>query len=373
MHIARVETIPLRLPVKAPLVESGGTFAAFDHVIVKLHADDGRIGLGEVEAYPSFERPGVETQAGILAIIRDHLGPAVLGESPFDLGRIWARMDKAVNSYWRVKAAIDIACHDLMGQKLGVPVVDLLGGKLRDSYVVEGVGYGISIGEPEEVARQAKDAVARGYRQLELKAGETPARDAARLRLVRAAIGREIPIKIDFNGFYDTKTAIRLIRELEEYGIEWIEQPARPWDLEGLAMVRNAVMTTIVVDESAETPEEMMRVVRAGAADAVHVKPTIKGGFTMARRIVAIAEAGGLSIVPGTSAPSGVGMAAAQAFICASRELSGGAHGSPLDILVDDVITEPIPADSTRVHARTGVGLGIALDEAKIAKYRADR
>ena len=372
MRIARVETIPLHLPVKTPLVESGGSFTKFDHVIVKLHADDGRVGLGEVEAYPSFERPGVETQDGILAIIRDHLGPALLGESPFDLARIWTRMDRAVDSYLRVKAALDIACYDLMGKKLGVPVIDLLGGRAREDYVVEGVGYGISIGEPKDVAAIAKSAVARGYRQLELKAGERPERDAARLRLVREAIGKDIPIKIDFNGFYDTKTAIRLIRELEGYGVQWIEQPAKPWDLEGLAMIRQAVTALIVVDESVESPHDMMRVARAGAADAVHIKPTIKGGFTTARKIAAIAEAAGIAVVPGTSAPSGVGMAAAQAFIASYPALSGGAHGSPLDILVEDVITEPIPADATTVLPRTGPGLGIELDEAKIAKYRVD-
>ncbi|MBI4190503.1 MAG: mandelate racemase/muconate lactonizing enzyme family protein [Betaproteobacteria bacterium] len=372
MRVVRVETIPLRLPLKIPLVESGGTFSKFDHVLVKLRADNGLVGLGEVEAYPSFERPGVETQEGIVAIIRDHLGPAVMGQSPFDLIAIWKRMDKAVDSYLRVKAALDIACYDLMGRELGIPVSDLLGGRVRESYVVEGVGYGISIGEPAEVAAAAKAAVARGYRQLELKAGdERPERDLERLHLVRKAIGRDVPIKIDFNGFYDTKTAIRLIREMERLGVQWIEQPVKAWDLEGLAMIRNAAATTIVVDESIESPQDMMRVVRHGAADAVHIKPTIKGGFTTAKKIAAIAEAAGVAIVPGTSAPSGVGMAAAQAFIASCPVLSGGAHGSPLDILVEDIVTEPIPADSTMVRVRTEPGLGIELNERAVAKYRA--
>lgn len=372
MLIARVETIPLRLPLKAPLIESGGTFSSFDHVLVKLHGDNGLVGIGEVEAYPSFERPGVETQDGIVAIIRDHLGSAVVGQSPFDLTAIWLRMDHAVDSYLRVKAAIDIACYDLMGKALGVPVVRLLGGCVRSNYIVEGVGYGISIGEPAVVAETARAAVERGYRQLELKAGDSnPGRDVERLRLVREAIGRDIPIKIDFNGFYDPKTAIRLIREMQAFGVQWIEQPAKPWDLEGLAMIRNAVEPIIVVDESVESPHDMMRVARAGAADAVHIKPTIKGGFTIARKIAAVAEAAGIAIVPGTSAPSGVGMAAAQAFIGSCKVLSGGAHGSPLDILVEDIVTEPIPSDSTIVHVRTQVGLGIELNEVAVDKYRA--
>lgn len=371
MKITRLEAIPLHLPVKNVLVESHGSFSWFDHVVIKLHADDGLFGLGEVEAYPSFERVGAETQAGIVAVLHDYLAPPLIGVSAFDLNLIWKKMDEAVVGYWRVKAAIDNALYDLMGKRLGLPAYELIGGKVRDHYVVEGVGYGISIDEPEKVARIAKDAVKRGYRQLELKAGDKrPERDVERLRLVREAIGKDVPIKIDFNGYYDTKTAIRLIRAMEPLGVQWIEQPAKYWDLEGLAMVRNAVTTTIVVDESVESPQDMMRVIRAGAADAIHIKPTIKGGLTTARKIAAVAEAGGVMIVPGTSAPTGVGMAAAQAFIATCADLSGGTHGSPSDTLVEDIVKNPIPADATIVHVPTGPGLGIELDEKVVAKYR---
>ncbi len=371
MRIVKLETSPLRLPVKEPLVESGGTFSVFDHVVVKLHTDIGVFGLGEVEAYPSFERPGCETQEGIVAILRDYLAPAVVGENPFDIALIWKKMDRAVEAYWRVKAGIDIALYDLLGKHLGVPSYNLLGGKVRDSYVVEGVGYGMSIDEPRKMAEVAEKAVARGYRQLELKAGdERPERDIERLRLVREAIGKDIPIKVDFNGFYETKTALRLILAMEPLGIQMVEQPAKYWDLEGLALIRNNVTTTIVVDESVETPQDMMRVIRAGAADAVHIKPTVKGGLTMAKKIAAVAEAAGIGIVPGSSAPSGVGMGAVRAFIATCPHLAGGTHGSPSDTLVEDIVTAPIPADTTEVHIPSEPGLGVTLDEEKIWKYR---
>lgn len=373
MRVKRMEIIPLHLPVKHALIESGGSFSWFDHVIVKVHADNGVYGLGEVEAYPSFERLGVETQDGIVSVLRDHLGPLLVGESPFDLNAIWKKMDDAMVGYWRVKAAIDNALHDLLGKHLGVPAYDLLGGRVRDRYVVEGVGYGISIDEPKTVARIAKDAVDRGYRQLELKAGDrNPERDIDRLRMVREAIGREIPIKIDFNGYYDAKTAIRLIHEMERLSVQWIEQPAKYWDLESLAMVRNATTVTIVADEPVESPQDMMRVIRANAADAIHIKPTTKGGLTTARRIAAIAEAAGIAIVPGTSAPTGVGMAAARTFIAICPHLSGGAHGSPSDVLVEDIVMNPIPAHSTYVEIPDAPGLGIELDETIVRKYRTD-
>ena len=372
MKIDYLEIIPLHLPVKAPLVESGGSFDWFDHVVVRIHADNGTTGLGEVEVYPSFERMGAETQAGVVAMLRDFLAPAIVGLSPFDINAAWQRMDRAVVGYFRVKAAIDNALYDLCGKHLGIPAYDLLGGRVQEGYVVEGVGYGISIDEPEIMATKAREAAEHGYRQLEFKAGDAadPSRDVKRLRLVREAIGSEIPIKIDFNGFYETKTAIRIIREMEPFGVQWIEQPAKYWDLDGLARVRNAVNTTIIADEPVDDHHDMMRVIWAKAADAVHIKPTVKGGLTMARKIVAVAEAAGVAIIPGTSAPTGIGMAAAQAFVAICPELSGGAHGSPSDILVEDIVTEPIPAGSTYIRIGNRPGLGIELDEKVVAKHR---
>jgi L-alanine-DL-glutamate epimerase-like enolase superfamily enzyme len=372
VKIDHVEIIPLNLPLIEPLVESHGTFSAFDHVVLRIHGDTGVCGLGEVEAYPSFERIGCETQAGIVSVLKEQLVPAITGLDTANINAVWCAMDEAVVGFMRVKAGIDNALYDLNGKALGVPAYQLLGGKVQDGYVVEGVGYGLSIGDPEIVAAKAKKAAERGYRQLELKAGDAvdPARDVERLRQVRKAIGRDIPIKVDFNGFYDTKTAIGLIREMEEYGVQWIEQPAQYWDLDGLARVRDAVGVTVVADESVDNEHDLMRVIAAGAADAIHIKPTIKGGLTTARKLMWIARAAGLQIVPGTSAPTGVGMAAAHAFIATCPHLSGGAHGSPSDILVTDIVERPIPAGSTYLEISDRPGLGIELNDEIVERYR---
>ena len=93
MRIVSLETIPLHIPVKVPLVESGGSFTEFNHVVIMIHTDKGVTGLGEVEVYPSFERPGVETQQGVLAILRDYLGPCLVGENPFNFEFIWLKME----------------------------------------------------------------------------------------------------------------------------------------------------------------------------------------------------------------------------------------------------------------------------------------
>jgi L-alanine-DL-glutamate epimerase-like enolase superfamily enzyme len=373
MKIEHVEIIPLHLPVKEPLVESHGRFSSFEHVVVRVHGSSGASGLGEVECYPSFERMGCETQAGVVSILNERIVPAIAGLDAANFNAIWRAMDHAVVGFLRVKAAIDNALYDLNGKVLGIPAHQLLGGKVQDGYVVEGVGYGLSLDDPERLAAKARKAVEHGYRQLEFKAGDAQdaARDVERLRLVREAIGQDVALKIDFNGFYDTKTAIRIIRAMEPFGVQWIEQPAKYWDLEGLAEVRRSVGVTVVADEPVDDEHDLMRLIRAGAADAIHIKPTIKGGLTTARKLLWLAEAAGLQIVPGTSAPSGVGMAAAQAFIAICPRLSGGAHGSPSDILVEDIVMDPIPAGSTYLTIPDRPGLGIELNEEVVERHRA--
>jgi muconate cycloisomerase len=121
------------------------------------------------------------------------------------------------------------------------------------------------------------------------------------------------------------------------------------------------------------TPKDVAAVIRAGAADGVHIKPTVKGGLTMGRRLAAVAEANGLLIVPGTNVPTGVGMGAAHALLASLREVHRGIHGSPLDALADDIVASPIPRDTTWVEIGSGPGLGFTLDEDKVTRYRADR
>lgn len=372
--ITAVDVIPLRIPFRHALTESVGRYEEVTHVLLELHSDAGVTGIGEVESYPLYERDGVEPQAGVVAILQSHFVPMLVGTSPFDIEATWRRMDEAVKGHLWIKAGVDIALYDLVGKLLEVPAYNLLGGACRRRVPVEGVGFGISLDEPERVAEIASEAVRRGFVELELKAGDVdPKRDIERVRLTRKAIGDKATIKVDVNRGYDVRTAIRVITAMEAFGIDMVEQPIAAWDLPGLAMVRRSIRTPLIVDESVSTPYDLAAVIRAEAADGVHIKPTVKGGLTMGRRIAAIAEAHGLLVVPGTNVPTGVGMGAAHAFVASLREVHRGIHGSPLDALADDIVTRPIAPDSTWVEIGDGPGLGVALDEEKVARYRADR
>jgi L-alanine-DL-glutamate epimerase-like enolase superfamily enzyme len=369
--ITGVETIPIRIPFRHILTESVGRYEEITPVVLKMHTDGGVTGIGEVESYPLYEREGVEPQSAVLAILHSHFIPLLVGADPFQIEALWSRMDEVVKGHLWVKAGIDIALYDLMGKALGVPAYDLLGGACRRRHPVEGVGFGISLDEPARVAEVAAEAVARGFSELELKAGDVdPRRDVERVRLTRRAIGDATRIKIDVNRGYDVRTAIRVITAMEEYGIDLVEQPIAGWDLEGLAMVRRSIRTPLIVDESVNTVHDLMAVIRHGAADGVHIKPTVKGGLTTGKRLAHLAEAAGLLVVPGTNVPTGVGMGAVHAFLASTREVHRGIHGSPLDALADDIVAKPIPPNTTWIEIGEAPGLGFDLDEAKVARYR---
>jgi L-Ala-D/L-Glu epimerase len=371
LKIEAIETIPVQLPVKYKLTVATGTYNTLTPVLVKITLNDGTVGYGEVQSSDSYDRIGVEPWRAVVQIIDETLRDALVGQNPFNIEQIWTIMDRAVQGHLWVKSGLDLALYDVLGRHLNVPVYDLLGGAVRHEFPVEGIGYGIPMDTPQDVAKMAADAVADGFVELELKVGdEDAALDIERVRLTREAIGDRATIKVDFNKGSDAKTAIRVIKAMEPFGIEWVEQPVDAWDLDGLRRVREAIDTPLIVDEAVNTAHDMLQVVRLGAADAVHIKPTIKGGLTGARRIATIAEAAGLFIIPGTLVPSGVGASASQTFLASWRTIHRGMHGSPLDLLAEDIVKNPFPARSHHIRVSDRPGMGFELDEAQVERFR---
>ncbi len=176
MKIASVGIYAIRLPLIRPFIVSYHAYRDMPTILVKVETDDGQIGYGE--ATPDEHVTG-ETWESTFAVLQYKLAPAVIGESPFQIERIHEKMSAAVYGCPAAKAAIDIACYDLMGKACGQPVYNLLGGKYHDSLAVP---YVISILDPEVMAREAADAVQAGYTTIKVKVGTDPVVDIERIR-----------------------------------------------------------------------------------------------------------------------------------------------------------------------------------------------
>ncbi|MCK2127012.1 mandelate racemase, partial [Thauera aromatica] len=238
MKITKVEVIPISTPMKRAQVMRGMTLSRIDGVLLKLHTDEGLVGIADAGDTSSWYRG--ETQDSISSMICDFFAPQVLlGEDPTKIEKIVGRMDVLTRDNNQAKATVDFALHDVVGKSLGVPVYQLLGGKTIDRIPL---GLVLGAGEPEAVAEEALAVLKEGFSFVKLKAGKGGLKDdIAMVAEVRRAVGDEVDLFIDVNGAWTYDQALTTIRALEKYNLSKIEQPLPAWDLDGMARLRGKV------------------------------------------------------------------------------------------------------------------------------------
>jgi L-alanine-DL-glutamate epimerase-like enolase superfamily enzyme len=197
VKITTVECIPVSIPFAKPMVMSGGPATKADAVVIKLHTDEGITGIAET-GDTSLWYMG-ESQDSIMYNLTNVFAPQMLvGEDPFNIETIVAKMDKATRSNSQSKAVVDYALHDLMGKALGVPVYKLLGGLSNPKIAL---AFVMSSGTAEEVGAEGKALVEAGFRALKLKVGaHAPDEDIEMIGALRAAVGSKVKVMIDTNG-----------------------------------------------------------------------------------------------------------------------------------------------------------------------------
>ena len=206
---------------------------------------------------------------------------------------------------------------------------------------------------------------------MKLKVGMAASVEEERQRVaaVRRSLGPDVRLRIDANGAWDTERAIATIRSLEEFALELVEQPVVDGDLDGMARVQQAVQTPIAADEAITGLAAARRVLERGAASVLVVKPMVVGGLRPARRIVELAKEAGVAAVVTTTIDAGVGVAAALHLAATLPEGSPACGLATGSLLADDLIVRPLEVRDGSMALPDGPGLGVELDEAKLARY----
>jgi len=366
MKITEIEAIPVSIPLKTDFGISGGVQTMAEHVIVKLHTDEGIVGLGEAATSPQY---GEETPESVYYTIKCYLEPALKGADPTNLALLHKIMDSAVHGNTFAKAAIDLAAYDVTGKYLGVPVYTLLGGKFKGKIPV---GQSIGIKEPKKAVEEVLEYVKEGFQSIKVKIGNDPEGDVKRVGMIREAIGYDIPLRVDANQGYSPDVAIKTLKAMEKYDLLLVEQPVPRWDLFGMAKVCEALDTPVLADETVYTPEDAINVVRMNAADIINIKIMKPGGLYKSLKIAAIAEAANIPLAIGSMVEMGVGTAAGAHFASACKNVNYPCDVKGPSLMVDDILKEPVIIKDGFTHVPEGPGLGIELDEDKIKKYRMD-
>jgi muconate/chloromuconate cycloisomerase len=374
MRIVRIEASAVQVELIKPYVTADSRKQGMTEkhsVVLRMFTDDGLCGIGESDPSPTFSP---ESPESVMQVIRHHTGPAVLGMAPDNLVALHVKMDSAVVDCPFAKAAIDVAAHDLLGQALGVPVYQLLGGRVRDQVPMI---WPIGSGTPEDNACEAVTKVEEGYGSLHIKLGALgPEEDIARVKAIREAVGKDIALMVDVNQGWDLSTAIRAVHRLEEFDLSMVEQPVPAWDLESMAKIQASVDLPISADESLYSPHRAMELVHRDAARVFSLKTGKCGGLFRTRQIAAIAEAAGLPCFVNSMIEMGISVAASLHLAASIPNLVEHGHALMSNLRIKDDILLP---DSFRYEGRNILipekckGLGIRLDEEKLERRTLNR
>lgn len=366
MRITDIQAIPIRIPLKHPFIIALGTLTHSNHVLVHMTDEEGRAGWGETTTFHSVY--GYDQKA-LYHVLQDHLIPAVRGLDLENMADLHARMDLAIPFNLMAKCGIDLAAHDLMGQRLQMPVYGWIGGKRVDRIPL---AMALGIDDPERMAARAEALVAEGCSVIKIKIGLDPDQDVRRVRAVREAIGSDIKLRADANQGYDRPSAMKVLRETEALDLEWLEQPLPCWDLQGLSMLAKASSTPIAVDESVYTAHDAQMVIGLEAADAVNIKLPRCGGLYRAQRIAAVCEAAGIPCFLGGCVETTPGTAAQAHFYAATPGVGSAAEMEGPWSYVDDVVKTPLVLEKGQILVPQGPGFGVEMDEEKVKRYRVD-
>jgi L-alanine-DL-glutamate epimerase-like enolase superfamily enzyme len=364
LKIMKVDVVPYGIPIKG-FVDAYTSFSTSNAVLVRITASDGTVGYGEACAWePEFYG---ETLESIMAAIGRYIAPKIIGLNPLDIGHVLSVVDALLARVTCVKEGIDLALHDLAGRVLDVPVYALLHGSFRDKIPIASE---IGIDTPEGMARKALDILRMGIRTLKIKGSADSEEDVKRVRAVREAVGADVALRLDPNAHWTAIGAIRAMRELEDCRLEYLEQPVPGLDLNGMERVRKSIGIPLMADESIWTPEDVVELARRGAADIINIKISKTCGLMMAKKVEAVADALGLQCVVGTEIEPGFSLAAKLHLAASLRKLTVACEFTEMSLLTDGILRPKVQLEDGCLRVPQGAGLGFALDEGALEKYR---
>jgi muconate cycloisomerase len=292
----------------------------------------------------------------------------VIGEDPRRIAHLVRKMDHALDGVEEAKAGLEMALWDIVGKALDAPVYQLLGGRVRERVPLS---YSVPFGEPKAMAEYALERVREGHRTVKVKVGNDPVTDVEAVQRVREAIGAEVRLRVDANMAWPTaKEAIRMIRAMEPWHLELVEQPLPPRELDAMAEVRRGIGVPLMADESLRTPRDAMEVVRRGAADIGNVYVSEAGGLLNASRIFAICEAAGIPCMIGSMPEFGIGTAAQIHLGVAMTNLGPDSDTCGVLYHAEDLLTRPLRIEGGYAYAPEGPGLGVEIDPAVLERWR---
>ena len=362
--ISKIEVFGIGMPLAGTFTSGGQSKNVTKCVVVRITDSDGAIGISSID--PSTRAKSPNTAPELAAAIRDKVGPALIGQDPGNINRLLEIAAKVTPAQPGAATGVELACIELICRRMGIALHDYVGGAVLDR--VEFNGW---VGElpADEAAAEAKRWRDSGFKSLKIKVGNEVAKDSARVMAVRDAVGKGMKLRMDANQQCTVDQALALCRAVKSCDMQLFEQPTPKDDLEGLARVRREGGIPIMADESISDHASLIRVIKADCADFVKFGIKQAGGLLQSARMLATAEAAGLPVVLGHGFGLDLSTMAEIMLGATSRNIVPGLECvGPLKV-VDTVATTRLDISRGSIALPSGPGLGIDLDDAKLAKY----
>jgi muconate cycloisomerase len=363
MRIVAIEPVVVDVPLKKPVHGVHGLTSVQRSVLVKVAADEGVEGWGDVDPTPGYS---LESAEAIYRTVR-MLGPALVGLDPLNIHGALAAMDALVTGRFEAKAAVEMALCDLKGRAIGLPLHSLLGGRVKDEVTLNAW---IGTVPPAQAAREAVEWLARGFTTAKIKVSGPSPEGVERVAAVRAAVGDRMELRVDFNESLALADAVEVIRRLEPYRLTLVEQPIPRAEIAGLAEIRRRIGIPLMADESVTGPASLIDIIRREAADIVKVKVMKQGGLLRTRAMIECAAAAGLRVVIGHGFGLTLSTLAEAAVAAVSEAVMPGCEAvGPLKMAAD-VVADPVRLESGVIKLSDAPGLGATIDPAALARHR---
>jgi len=355
MRITKISLYKLCIPLKEPFITSLGQDNDARNVVVKIETDQGITGFGECSPYMPINGESQDTCYGV----GQYFAKTLLGKDPLDIPACLQLMDGVIYANNSIKSAFDIALYDIAAQHAKQPLWQFIGGTNDKTIVTD---YTVSIGEPQKMADDALHILSQGYPAIKVKLGKNGKKDVERMKAIREAVGKEIPLRIDANQGWEVEEAIETLNALAPLDIQHCEEPIARWNYLQLPRVREKSPIPIMADESCGDDHDAARLIAINACQYFNIKLGKTGGINRGLKIVRLAEEAGIHLQVGAMIESRLAMTAFAHF----------ALSSPLIVHFDfdtALMFKEDPVNGGIVYEKNGVvivpdslGLGASID-----------
>ena len=362
--IRRVDAIPVALPLKKPMAMAGVTVSRALNLLVRIEAGDGAVGWGEAASAPTMTG---DTLSGLVAAVRDHLAPLLIGEDAWMRPVVCRKLKHALYGNTGAHSAIEVALLDLAGRSSGLPLSDLIGGATRRAVAPMWL---LGNPTPEQDIAEAHAKRAEGFGFFKLKIGTKPVdAEIASTLALRQALGAAMPLCADANCGLTFADARRYVDGTRAAGLMFVEQPLPHDNLNAISRLTRVSPTSIGADEGIHSLADIEAHADRGV-NGVSLKLIKLGGMSTALEAALLCARLGLAVnVAAKIAESSIASAAAIHLACAAPAVDWGVSLTHF-YLAEDIAESALPVGDGAVALPARPGLGIDVDEAAVERFR---